>query len=421
FSDVTVEITLPFLSSLCRLRACGLTPSCCKKLRSAIITNRSLIILDLSENKLQDSGVKRLCKGLRHPGCVLQELRLNHCILTSSTCKQLRSVIITNRSLITLDLSRNILQDSGIKHLCEGLRLPDCVLLERCGLTPSCCEDLYSVIITNRSLIKLDLTHNNLEVSGMKRLCEGLRHPDCVLKELGLESCDLISSNYDDLRSFIITNRYLITLDLSETELQDSGVKRLCEGLRHPGCVLRELGLESCGLTPSCCEDLYTVIITNRSLIKLNLTDNYLQDSGVKPLCEGLRLPDCKLQELCGLTASCCEDLLSVITNRSLITLDLSENELDSGVKRLCKGLSHPDCVLQNLGLRACDVTSSCCKHLCSAFITNRSLIVLDLSWNYLQDSGVKHLCEGLMHPGCVLQELVDSGSRQRQMRAADF
>uniref|UniRef100_A0A8C5PTQ2 NACHT domain-containing protein n=1 Tax=Leptobrachium leishanense TaxID=445787 RepID=A0A8C5PTQ2_9ANUR len=164
-----------------RLECCGLTSSCCEALRSVITTNPSLIKLDLSHNNLQDSGVKDLCDGLQDPGCVLQKLRLRQCGLTSSCCEALRSVITTNRSLITLDLSHNNLQDSGAQYLCEGLQDPGCVLqelrLERCDLTSSCCEDLRSVITTNPSLIKLDLSHNNLQDSEVKRLCEGLRDP----------------------------------------------------------------------------------------------------------------------------------------------------------------------------------------------------------------------------------------------------
>uniref|UniRef100_A0A8C5PK57 Uncharacterized protein n=1 Tax=Leptobrachium leishanense TaxID=445787 RepID=A0A8C5PK57_9ANUR len=156
--------------------------------------------------------------------------------------------------------------------------------------------DLLSAIITNRSLISLDLSENELKDSGVKHLCEGLRHPDCVLQELGLEDCDLLSCG-EDLRSVIITNRSLIKLDLSKNYLEDSVVKSLCEGLMHPDCVLQELGLHDCLVTPSCCEHLYSVIITNRSLIVLDLSMNDL-DAGVKRLCEGLRHPGCVLQNL---------------------------------------------------------------------------------------------------------------------------
>ncbi|XP_063295292.1 NACHT, LRR and PYD domains-containing protein 3-like isoform X2 [Pelobates fuscus] len=282
------------------LRCCDLTSSCCEDLRSVIITSRSLTKLDLRGTNLQDSGLKSLCEGLMDADCTLQEMRLKRCGLTSSCCEDLRSVIITNRSLIKLDLSDN-LQDSGLKHLCEGLRHPDCTLQELelfgCGVTSSCCEDLCSVFSTNRSLTKLDLSGNKLQDSGVKCLCEGLRHPDCTLQELWLQCCGLTSSCCEDLRSLIITNRSLTKLHLRGNNLQDSGLKLLCDGLRHPDYTLQELWLLGCGLTSSCCEELHSVIIKNRSLTKLCLSDN-LQDSGLKHLCEGLKYPDCTLQEL---------------------------------------------------------------------------------------------------------------------------
>ncbi|KAM4796293.1 NACHT, LRR and PYD domains-containing protein 12-like [Rhinophrynus dorsalis] len=401
-----------------RLQYCDLTSDICEDLRSVIITNRSLTRLDLSSNNLQDSGVKRLCDELRHPDCTLQDLGLRDCDLTSDICDDLRSVIITNRSLTRLDLSYNRnLQDSGVKLLCDGLRHPDCNLqelrLQYCDLTSDICEDLRSVIITNRSLTRLDLSSNNLQDSGVKRLCDELRHPDCTLQDLGLRDCDLTSDICDDLRSVIITNRSLTRLDLSGNNLQDSGVRRLCDGLRHPDCTLQDLRLWYCDLTSAICDDLRSVIITNRSLTRLDLSHNNLQDSGVKRLCDGLRHPDCTLQDLrllgCRLTSVICEDLHSVIiTNRSLTRLDLSHNNKlqDSGVKLLCDGLRHPDCTLQDLRLQYCGLTSAICEDLRSVIITNRSLTRLDLSNNNLQDSGVKRLCDGLRHPDCTLQDL---------------
>ncbi|XP_075054520.1 NACHT, LRR and PYD domains-containing protein 12-like isoform X4 [Mixophyes fleayi] len=385
-----------------QLRNCGLTSSCCDDLRSILITPRSLIRLDLKSNSLQDSGIKLLCEGLRHPDCILQDLGLKNCDLTSSCCDDLRSVLITSQSLIKLKLSRNDLQDSGLKLLCEGLRHPDCILKDLtllcCCLTSSCCDDLRSVLSTSRSLIRLNLSQNILQDSGIKLLCEGLRHPDCILQDLKLLSCHPTSFCCDDLRSVLITPRSLIRLDLSRNKLQDSGIKLLCEGLRHPDCILQDLTLLCCCLTSSCCDDLRSVLITPRSLIRLNLSENYLQDSGIKLLCEGLRHPDCILQDLtlqhCDLTSSCCDDLRSVlITPRSLIRLDLSGNDLqESGIKLLCEGLRHPDCILQYLMLCGCHLTSSCYDDLRSVLITPRSLIRLVLLYNNLEDSRIKLL-----------------------------
>ncbi|XP_063814076.1 NACHT, LRR and PYD domains-containing protein 3-like [Pseudophryne corroboree] len=383
-----------------QLWICGLTSSCCDDLRSVITTNRSLTKLELIEYKLGDSGIKLLCEGLRHPACTLQDLKLLDCSLTSSCCKDLRSVIATNRSLIRLDLTWNALEDSGIKLLCKGLRHPACTLqdlrLHSCGLTSSCCAALRSVITTNRSLTRLNLSDNALRDSGNKLLCEGLRHPGCALQDLNLNSCGLTSSCCDDLRSVFATNHSLTTLNLSDNALGDSGIKHLFDGLRFPACALQELSLSRCGLTSSCCDDLRSALTTLRCLITLVLSYNALEDSGIKLLCEGLRHPVCTLQHLmlweCGLTSSCCDDLRSVLTTlRSLTRLDLSVNALgDSGIKLLCEGLRHPDCALQGLTLQFCRLTSSCCDDLRSVLTTNRSLTRLDLIGNTLGDSGIK-------------------------------
>uniref|UniRef100_A0A672LJG9 B30.2/SPRY domain-containing protein n=2 Tax=Sinocyclocheilus grahami TaxID=75366 RepID=A0A672LJG9_SINGR len=104
-------------------------------------------------------------------------------------------------------------------------------------------------------------------------------------------------------------------------------------------------------------------------------------------------------------------------SNSCLRELDLSNNDLqDSGVKLLSAGLKSSYCQLNILRLSGCMVTEEGCGYVSSALNSNPShLRELDLSYNHPGDSGVKLLSEILSHPNCTLDKLnVDHGGEFR-------
>ncbi|XP_062865950.1 NACHT, LRR and PYD domains-containing protein 3-like isoform X1 [Trichomycterus rosablanca] len=290
------------------LLECNLTEESCEVLSSVLSLNSSsLKHLNLSNNKLKDSGVKLLSAGLENPHCKLEILELWDCNLTEKSCKVLSSVLSLNSSSLKhLNLSYNKLKDSGVKLLSAGLENQHCKLeilgLWECNFTEKSCEVLSSVFSSNScSLKRLNLSNNKLKDSGVKLLSAGLENPHCKLEILELVDCNLTKRSCEVLSSVLSLNSSSLKhLNLSNNKLKDSGVKLLSAGLENPHCTLEILELRSCSITDEGFTALASALKSNPSshLRELYLSGNDPGQSGVKLLRELKVDPQCNLKEL---------------------------------------------------------------------------------------------------------------------------
>ncbi|XDV28561.1 hypothetical protein PO909_031822, partial [Leuciscus waleckii] len=468
------------LNTLILLNNCELTEKSCSVLATVLSSKTILKELNLNNSRLLDSGVKEICEGLKNRVCELKILKLSDCSITEEGYKALASALRSNPShLIELDLRGNDPGQSGVKELSDLLQDQKCslktlrllqspdadeafkhltkilrnknplllrelnlsghelrdarvnqiaallkdkhcklntLMLRKCGLTEESCSALATVLRSNSSLKELDISNNNLQDSGVKKLQNGLENTNCTLERLRLSDCSITEEGYKALASALRSNHsHLIELDLRGNDPGQSGVKELSDLLKDQNCQLKTLRILRSPTAEEACKYLTELVGKNPLLQReLNLSGHKLEDTRVNQIAALLQDKHCKLNTLilrgCSITENQCNTLTSaLLTNLShLRELDLSENQLNnSGAKHLSGVLRDSRCELERLRLRGCEMTDESCSAVTSALNSNPShLRELDLSGNKLGDSGVKNLSDLLKNPQCKLENL---------------
>ncbi|XP_049333079.1 NACHT, LRR and PYD domains-containing protein 14-like isoform X2 [Astyanax mexicanus] len=198
-------------------------------------------------NELNDhSLVQEVQKYLRRGG----DHRIQQARLSPAQWSALAFVLVNSEEeLDEFNLSKYDPSEECFLRLLPVVKISRRAVLASCNIGVKTCENLESVLnLENSSLKELDLSNNDLQDSGVELLSVGLKSSHCKLQILRLSGCMITEKGCCALASALISNpSHLKVLDLTYNHPGESGVKLLSDRLEDPHCTLEKLRLEHGG------------------------------------------------------------------------------------------------------------------------------------------------------------------------------
>ncbi|CAI5657709.1 unnamed protein product [Oreochromis niloticus] len=207
---------------------------------------------------------------------------------------------------------------------------------------------VFILLSSEKDLDVFDLKKYSASEEALLRLLPVVK----ASKKALLSHCKFSERGYKALFSALSPQPFCLReLDLSNSDLQDSGVNLLSVGLKSPHCKIQALSLSGCLITEEGCTSLASALSSNPShLRELDLSYNHPGDSGTKLLSAGLKDPCWTLDKLRvepagvrwlrpGLRKYSCQ--LTIDTNTVSRKLKLSDNNRKATF--VWEGQSYPD------------------------------------------------------------------------------
>ncbi|GBG83047.1 hypothetical protein CBR_g36665 [Chara braunii] len=315
---------------------CRLTDTEVRPLLSALAASEELTMLDLSDNKLGSKTVNGILEIVRASketdlGLVL-DLRNNQ--IGPSALLEICRCSVTLTRLESLDISGNRLTDAASRQIASLLKSSKVLVhlcLEGCALTTRSIQSIASALQSDSPLSKLAIGKNN-PVSGraMKVLLEKL----CLMPsftELDIHGIELDDVAAEAVGLLLCSSPNLISLQMSSTDLQDSGAIAISDIVSNKDVRLSRLEVASCGIGPVSAAKFCRQLAAVGGLSYLDISRNHVGIQGADILAMAVVRAGSRLKQLemagCGLG---CDGVIRILQaaagSKVLAVLNLSAN-----------------------------------------------------------------------------------------------
>ena len=236
---------------------------------------------------------------LSHSGNYSSHLQLDfnfHRLTEDKSCSLITSLLSSNIPIVSLDMGRGYSLHTDTT-LCNSLHHNNMLKelhLNSTGLQPEHMQLLGQSLSNNNTLSVLDISSNSIGPVGCQHLAN-VRN--ISLSELMMGRCGVGVEGADHIGKMLLHNKSITTIDLSNNHIKDDGVKMLLKHLII-NTTLKHLDLHDNGITSIGAGHLSKLFTCNPCTVNnIILNDNLLEDEGVDLILQSITAP----MELVGL------------------------------------------------------------------------------------------------------------------------
>ena len=245
-----------------------------------IAKSASLKSIELSGNRIDDIGGKGLGAGIAK-NASLEDVWLSDNQIGDIGGGELGKGIGSSPSLTRVDLARNIIGDAGCEHLGAGIGLSTSLVRIRLGdnrIGDNGCEHLGRGIGLSTSLVEIDLGENQIGDNSCKHLATGIAASTSLVgirlgrNQIGDEGCEHLGTG-------IAGSTSLSMMDLSQNQIGDKGCEHLATGIAV-STSLAKIDLSRNQIGDQGCEYVGIGVAASTSLANIDLSDNLIGNAG---------------------------------------------------------------------------------------------------------------------------------------------
>ncbi|XP_067291563.1 leucine-rich repeat-containing protein 34 isoform X2 [Pseudorasbora parva] len=219
--------------------------------------NKSLKTLKMTGNKIGNKGGMTLAAMLQS-NATLEEMDVTDCDLDTQSVLAFAIVLKNNRRIRAINISRPLifsLQEETTVHMAQ-------------------------MLVVNKTLRELHMGKHGMTDTGVKRLCEALKL-NTSLCYLDLRCNRITRDGAKCLSEVLKQNCYLEILDLSSNRIEDDGAVYLSEAIKLPDSKLKALSVTSNNIGKEGLMSLDEAMRVNSCLTHIYIWGNKLEE----PVC----------------------------------------------------------------------------------------------------------------------------------------